>query len=105
MGCSRTHIPSLVRETLTEDLIERLVVDILEIAESLQGKHCGSVEPDLKSTRLTTHRPGAEGAMMATMSSQVLHQPDHDHGRPDKANFGDADQPGGQRQVGFSSQC
>jgi hypothetical protein len=27
-----------VRETLTEDLIERLIVDLLEITESIQGE-------------------------------------------------------------------
>jgi len=31
---------SQVRETLTEDLVERLVVDLLEITESLQGMDC-----------------------------------------------------------------
>ncbi|KAF5349192.1 hypothetical protein D9756_009372 [Leucocoprinus leucothites] len=74
----------VVRETLTEDLIERLIVDLLEITESLQG---------------------AEGTMMATVSNSVLHQPDKEHGRPDKDNFGDADQPGGAQQSGFSRQC
>ncbi|KAF9448591.1 glutamate decarboxylase [Macrolepiota fuliginosa MF-IS2] len=74
----------VVRESLTEDLIERLVVDILEITESLQG---------------------SEGTMMATMSKPVVHQPDHEHGRPDKTNFGDADQPGEAKQSGFSSRC
>jgi len=76
----------VVRESVTVDLIERLIFDILEITESLDG---------------------ADGTMMTTIASakQVPHQPDHEHGRPDKTNFGDADQPGGKEQAGFASQC
>ncbi|KXN86662.1 Glutamate decarboxylase [Leucoagaricus sp. SymC.cos] len=74
----------VVRETLTEDLVERFIVDLFEITESLRG---------------------AEGTLMATVSSQVLHQPDQDHGRPDKNNFTDAGKEGGAKQSGFSRQC
>ncbi|KAJ3572243.1 hypothetical protein NP233_g3221 [Leucocoprinus birnbaumii] len=74
----------VVRETLTEDLIERFIVDLLEITESLQG---------------------AEGSMMAMVSNAAPHHPDHEHGRPDKANFADADKADGPSQSGFSRQC
>jgi len=74
----------VVRESVTEDLIERLIIDLLEITESLDG---------------------ADGNMMAAMTKQVPHQPDHERGRPDATNFGDADQPGGKQQAGFARQC
>ncbi|KAL9709965.1 glutamate decarboxylase gad1 [Leucoagaricus gongylophorus] len=74
----------VVRETLTEDLIERLVVDLLEITESLQGE---------------------EGTMMAITAKTVVHHPDHEHGRPDKSNFGDAENSGKAQQSGFSRHC
>lgn len=73
----------VVRETLSTDLIERLIVDILEITESLQS-------PD--------------NVLVATSAPQQnIHQPDRDHGRPNQSNFGgDAD---GQEHAGFSRQC
>lgn len=43
--------------------------------------------------------------MMAATTSPNLHQPDKDHARPDKANFGDARVGVGQGQAGFSRQC
>ena len=39
------------------------------------------------------------------LSAQVIHQPDHEHARPKKENFGDAHIEGGQEQSGFSRQC
>jgi len=43
--------------------------------------------------------------MMAITSKTVVHHPDHEHGRPDKSNFGDADQLDQKQQSGFSRQC
>ncbi|KAJ7154704.1 glutamate decarboxylase [Mycena filopes] len=73
----------VVRETLSEDLIERLIVDILEITESLM---------DSKNS-----------AMLLKASN--VHQPDKEHGRPEKANFGDATGEAAQGQSGFARQC
>ncbi|RDB27542.1 Glutamate decarboxylase [Hypsizygus marmoreus] len=73
----------VVRETLSEDLVERLIVDILEITESL-----------MQSEGLND--------MMAVTSG--THQPDHEHGRPVKINFGDGALPGGKQSL-FSRQC
>lgn len=91
-----------VRESVTVDLIERLIVDIIEITEGLDGTYLAST---YESSGWANVFSGAEGSMMSTMTKQVPHQPDHEHARPDKANFGDADVPGGQQQSGFSSQC
>jgi len=75
----------VVRETLSEDLIERFIIDILEITE-----------------QLTT----TDGNLMLTSNSaHGLHHPDQEHGRPEKANFGDAQIEGGQEQTGFARQC
>ena len=43
--------------------------------------------------------------MLSSNSAQGVHHPDHDHGRPKKGNFGDAQKEGGQEQSGFSRQC
>lgn len=92
-----------VRESVTVDLIERLIVDIIEITEGLDGTYlCFNLRVQWGWAYVFS---GADGSMMATMTKQVPHQPDHEHARPDKANFGDADVPGGQQQSGFSSQC
>jgi len=76
----------VVRETLSEDLIERLIVDIISICESL-----------------TTQ----EGNIFAAVTADKgVHKPDHDEARPEKANFGDENseaEPKG--QTGFSRQC
>ncbi|KAK7059640.1 glutamate decarboxylase [Favolaschia claudopus] len=48
-------------------------------------------------------RPSQSGS--AVMLSKTLHQPDKDHGRPEKANFGDGDNEGGVSQSGFARQC
>ncbi|TFK41706.1 glutamate decarboxylase [Crucibulum laeve] len=74
----------VVRETLTEDLTERLIVDILEVTESLMG---------------------SENALSVQASSKGMHQPDQEHGRPDKDNFGDGQLEGGKKQEGFARQC
>jgi len=72
----------VVRETLSEDLIERFIIDILEITE-----------------KLTT----TDGLMLTSNSAEGIHHPDHDHGRPEKENFGDAQKEGGQELRIFSS--
>ncbi|KAF8970200.1 glutamate decarboxylase [Flammula alnicola] len=76
----------VVRETLSEDLIERFIIDILSITESL-----------------TTSDADLFAAVTAT---KVPNQPDHDDARPDKENFGDG-HPGFEpkEQSGFSRQC
>ena len=42
--------------------------------------------------------------MAAVVVAKNVHQPDQEHGRPQKVNFGNGDTEG-QEQVGFSSQC
>jgi glutamate decarboxylase len=75
----------VVRETLSEDLIERLIIDILEIAHSL------------------TKDGAALMAAVNVVNGSGIHQPDHEHGRPDKGNFnGDED---AKSQHGFARQC
>ncbi|KAJ7201678.1 glutamate decarboxylase [Mycena pura] len=74
----------VVRETLSEDLIERLIVDILEITEGLM---------DSSSTVLLP-------------KTGVSNRPDKEHGRPDKNNFGDGGAGEvGDAQSGFARQC
>ncbi|KAG5219960.1 glutamate decarboxylase [Salix suchowensis] len=94
----------VVRETLSEDLVERLVVDILEITESLMSA--------FHSTRLSTRSAyppsgsaGAAAMMEAATSSKGSHQPDAEHGRPDQTNFGSSDNAEQQEQSTFSRQC
>ncbi|TFK62232.1 glutamate decarboxylase [Pluteus cervinus] len=87
LGEEKTEILRVVvRETLTEDLTERLIFDILEIVEALMASE-------------------GLGSMMASTVPPTAHQPDREHGRPDKSNFGDAEVEGGQQQSGFSRQC
>ncbi|KAF8180382.1 glutamate decarboxylase [Pholiota molesta] len=71
----------VVRETLSEDLIERFIVDILAITESLQA------------------------SMFAT--ANIPAQPDHADARPEVDNFGDVRGPDSEpkEQSGFSRQC
>ncbi|KAF7761444.1 hypothetical protein Agabi119p4_9436 [Agaricus bisporus var. burnettii] len=73
----------VVRESVSEDLVERLIVDIVEITESLQG---------------------SEGNLMATTSNSAVHHPEKHHGRPDPENFGKSHKPA-KKQAGFSRQC
>ncbi|KAJ7138454.1 glutamate decarboxylase [Mycena crocata] len=73
----------VVRETLSEDLIERLIVDILEVTEAL-----------MESSTAAMLLKGAN-----------MNQPDKDHGRPEKANFGDGTGEAAQGQSGFARQC
>ncbi|KAJ7033190.1 glutamate decarboxylase [Mycena alexandri] len=73
----------VVRETLSEDLIERLIVDILEITESL-----------METTNTSMLLKGTN-----------VHAPDKEHGRPEKGNFGDATGEAAQGQSGFARQC
>ncbi|KAJ7885108.1 glutamate decarboxylase [Mycena olivaceomarginata] len=73
----------VVRETLSEDLCERLIVDILEITEALMESN---------------------NVVMLPKGTNV-HQPDKEHGRPEKDNFGDATGEAAQGQSGFARQC
>nr|AYU58580.1 glutamic acid decarboxylase 1 [Psilocybe cubensis] len=75
----------VVRETLSEDLIERLIVDIVAVTESL-----------------TTE----EGNVFAgiTASGAVV-KPDLDEARPDSSNFNDSGDGEAQGQTGYSRQC
>ncbi|KAF7318251.1 Glutamate decarboxylase [Mycena chlorophos] len=170
----------VVRETLSEDLIERLIVDILEITEGLMGERlvaglrpshvfgpppshdnylrdgeAGSPTSSASSSDLSspstpqsdafvlihkkhllppppsalrlrvpslapslsrslsiaaTSSPLSPIAMRAVLSCSpkavgVANQPDKEHGRPDKANFGSAGEETGQGQSGFARQC
>lgn len=93
-----------MRETLSEDLVERLVVDILEITESLMS----TLHPKWFSTRSAYPPLDSEGAaamMEAATSSKGSHQPDAEHGRPDQTNFGSSDNAEQQEQSTFSRQC
>ncbi|KAK1227642.1 glutamate decarboxylase gad1 [Marasmius sp. AFHP31] len=71
----------VVRETLSADLIEKLVVDILQVTESMMG----------------------DGGQMLHATSPTRHQQDREHGRPDKDNFGGENE--GAQQSGFSRNC
>jgi glutamate decarboxylase len=76
----------VVRETLSQDLIERLIVDLIETAENLMSSD-----------------------NILSLTQQPIHQPDREHGRPDKANFGNGN--GGKHKkhshghVGYSRHC
>ncbi|KAF9041418.1 glutamate decarboxylase [Panaeolus papilionaceus] len=72
----------VVRETLSEDLIERLIIDILEVASSLAGQ---------------------DGVLFAMLSAPKGHHPDKENARPEKENFDGNKTP--LPQLGFSSQC
>jgi len=79
----------VVRETLSEDLIERLIVDILSITESL-----------------TTEEGNIFAAVTAPKGVQAVHKPDHDEARPAKGNFGTENpEADPKEQAGFSRQC
>ncbi|KAJ3868004.1 glutamate decarboxylase [Lentinula novae-zelandiae] len=73
----------VVRETLSEDLTERLIADIIDITESMMSE---------------------SGSQILLALSQTSHQADREHGRPDKSNFGDTAEDA-QEQAGFSRQC
>jgi len=78
----------VVRETLTADLTERLIADILETTEAL--------------------KMGGGAAMMASATGKIgVSQPDKEHGKPEKDNFagneaGDAAEKG---QNTYAKQC
>ncbi|EEB94166.1 hypothetical protein MPER_07066, partial [Moniliophthora perniciosa FA553] len=72
----------VVRETLSEDLIERLVADILEVMETIMDDG---------------------GSKMLERTQKIIHQPDREHGRPVKENFGGSEESAG--QAGFRRQC
>ncbi|KAH8110294.1 glutamate decarboxylase [Phellopilus nigrolimitatus] len=73
----------VVRESLSADLIERLIADILETTEALMV--------------------GGASSMLAASTSSGVNQPDHKHGRPNQKNFAD----GGLeiRQSTYAKQC
>jgi len=74
----------VVRESLTTDLIERLITDILEVTESLMK----------------------DASFMAIATGQLggLSQPDKEHGRPDKESFG-GDSKDGKGQETYAKTC
>ena len=94
-----------VRETLSADLIERLIVDILAIAESLTSENFFRVSlyPKLIRLSLLAH----DGNLFAVVeASKLPKQPVHNDARPEKGNFGDGGlETEGKEQVGFSRQC
>ncbi|KAG7092113.1 hypothetical protein E1B28_008487 [Marasmius oreades] len=71
----------VVRETLSANLIEKLIADIIQTTESLIGD---------------------DGKMLQAVIT-ARHQPDREHGRPDKENFGGDNKAS--PQEGFSRQC
>ncbi|KAF5380761.1 hypothetical protein D9757_007086 [Collybiopsis confluens] len=73
----------VVRETLSEDLIERLIADIVDTTESMMSE---------------------AGSQLLLATSGSVHQPDREHGRPDKANFGESAGEA-QGQTGYARQC
>ncbi|TRM62343.1 pyridoxal phosphate-dependent transferase [Schizophyllum amplum] len=77
----------VMRESISEDLVERLVVDILECTEAFMAP---------------------EGSqMMIASSAGGMHQPDMEHSRPKPDNFGGeaAEGTDGPAQAGYSRQC
>jgi len=99
----------IVRETLTQDLIERLVVDILEVAESLMGTYLRE-SLSFSCFLLTFLSIEAPDNILAATRQQPINQPDRDHGRPDKSNFGGQSGNGHghghkKKHAGFSRQC
>ncbi|KAF9525236.1 pyridoxal phosphate-dependent transferase [Crepidotus variabilis] len=76
----------VVRETLSEDLIERLIMDILEIAESLT-KNAGSIMAAVN---------------VVSSSGGKVYQPDQTNARPEKDNMDGGD---AKSQHGFARQC
>ena len=95
----------VVRETLSADLIERLITDILAVAESLTSEKFSRVSSFPKLIKLSS--PAHEGNLfVAIEASKVPNQPDHNDARPEKGNFGDEGLGGeGRGQAGFSRQC
>jgi len=73
----------VVRETLSEDLIERLIADIVDVTESMMSE---------------------AGSQLLLTSKSSIHQPDREHGRPEKANFGESAGET-QGQAGYARQC
>jgi len=51
------------------------------------------------------HKATDGSHMLTSNSAQGIHHPDHEHGRPEKEQFGDGHIEGGQEQAGFSRQC
>ena len=94
-----------VRETLSEDLIERLIVDILAITESLTSENfsCAPLYPKLIRLSL----PAPDGNLFATVeASKSLNQPDRSDARPEKGNFGGGGpETEAREQVGFWHHC
>lgn len=91
----------LVRETLSEDLIERLIMDILEVTESLTSK--SQLSTTYESILTCEGDPGDLMAVVGTAKAKSVHHPDEERGRPDKDNFhGDNE---ASEQVGYSKQC
>ena len=96
---------SLVRETLSADLIERLITDILAVAESLTCEKFSRFSSYSKLIKVS--RPAHDGNLFAAVeASKVPNQPDHNDARPGKEKFGDEGLEGeGKGQTGFSRQC
>lgn len=66
----------VMRESITEDLVERLVVDILECAEAFMGE-CESLLEVFKSWNLNHPSTAPEGSdMMIASAGGTMHQPD-----------------------------
>ena len=91
-----------MRETLSEDLMERLIIDILGIAESLMGAFKPFPLAPSSSLINAIGPDHAFSGAAATQPKGITH-PDHEHGRPDKDNFDGVGEA--LEQLAFSSQC
>jgi glutamate decarboxylase len=94
-----------VRETLSEDLIERLITDILAATESLISEKFSHFSLYPKLIKLSP--PAHDGSLFSAVeASKMSNQPDHNDARPEKENFGDGGlESEGKGQAGFSRQC
>ena len=98
-----------VRETLTYDLCERLIADILETTESLMGTSINELTHPYLELRI--YLAGGATAMLSggahpereKNKASGVHQPDHAHGHPDKSRFGGKGRP--RRQSTYAKQC
>ncbi|KDQ60253.1 hypothetical protein JAAARDRAFT_32632 [Jaapia argillacea MUCL 33604] len=77
----------VVRESLSGDLVERLIVDILDITDALTSETDTSI------------------MMGSATAYRGIHQPDKEHGRPDSGNFGAAKGVEKMGQSGWAKQC
>lgn len=87
--------------------MERLIIDILEVAESLtsmQAIFAISRDSCLIDLKYLSFAEETGDLMAAVKAATNVHQPDQEHGRPQKDNFGNGRRET-KEQIGFSRQC